>query len=278
MSVIKKVLWFLFLIPLTVLAGCDFVDLGGFFLAGSDVDERFEWSLDESPPAPVAVTGTDFRFLAVTDTHYYKQDTPQPHFAALAALAESEDLFLLVNGDLMQSGSATSHTICQSDIASVGVPYYVSLGNHDIYNEGWRPWRRIFGPSVYSLDCGDLRLICLDSANGTLGGPQYRWLEDELSAADEPRIIVMTHANFFGLGAGSLQQFTDTEERFAVMALFERHEVDLVLSGHAHAHDDRTVGGVRYLTMDTFHVKETPRYWYRITFTSGGISVSENRL
>jgi 3',5'-cyclic AMP phosphodiesterase CpdA len=266
------------LLLLVMAVSCDFIDLGGFFLADSDVDDRFDWSRKQPPPPPVTVTGNTFSFLAVTDTHYYRQTDSQPHFAELAAAVEGGDLFLVVDGDLMQSGSADSHQLCLSDIQSVGLPFYPAVGNHDIYNDGWNLYRSTFGPSVYSLDCGDLRLICLDSANGTLGGSQYRWLQTELAAAPEPFTLVITHANFFAAGPAALQQFTDYEEQYALMSLFERCGVDLVISGHAHYQDDRTINGVRYVTLETFHVTETPRVWYRFNVSPAGIELERHGL
>jgi predicted phosphodiesterase len=108
------------------------------------------------------------------------------------------------------------------------------------------------GRDCYTLSTGSVRLVALDSASGTLGGLQRAWLEGVLSNATEPVRIVWTHYEFFNPGLTELQQYTDTEEMAYLMRLFETYEVDVVLTGHSHKFDDRTVNGVRYITADDF--------------------------
>ena len=263
---------------LLLLSSCHFADLGGFFLSDSDVDERFAWSLEQSAPDAVSITSESFSFLAVTDTHYYQDSGWGAAFQQLSGEVLPDDEFLIIDGDLMQSGYATTYDKLLSDISNVGLPFYTAVGNHDLYHDGWKKFRELYGPSVYSLGMGSLRLICLDTANGTLGEKQWKWLKKELRSYTEEWCVIMTHANLFASGPEQIQQITDYQELYAMMDLFESSGVDLVLSGHAHKEDDRTINGVRYVTMDTFKEDERPWDYYRIRISPEEIDIDFLRL
>ncbi len=170
-------------------------------------------------------------------------------------------------------------------LRDAGVPLLFAPGNHDLYHR-WdrREVARLFAQGDaagrgeerlwFSVDLAGWRLLVLDTGTDLLGdpdpmppgGPQLRWLEQQLADAERRglRTIVTLH----------LPPFSSAREEGAVpwvrervvREVLDRHPVDLVLSGHAHAYErieEPGLGGrpVTYLVTGgggatMFHVAE----------------------
>jgi 3',5'-cyclic AMP phosphodiesterase CpdA len=134
------------------------------------------------------------------------------------------------------------------------IPYVFVPGNHDLYHrfdrlEGARLFALeggagVGGPTYGSLDVAGHRLLTLDTGTDLLGdadpiatgSPQLTWLEARLRDADARglRSIVALHSPPYSSG--------DAEEpspavRERIGAILDRHDVALVLGGHAHAYE-----------------------------------------
>lgn len=84
----------------------------------------------------------------------------------------------------------------------------------------------------YSFDYGDIHFLCLDSNRyvDPTDEALTEWVEADLSATDAIWKIVVYHHPAFNVGA----EHYDEQHMRALTPLFERHGVDLVLSGHEH--------------------------------------------
>lgn len=119
------------------------------------------------------------------------------------------------------------------------------LGNHDIRDGNGPGQLEAFGLNErwYSREYDDLFFIALDSTTPT-DTWQLQWLEETLSTANAKWIVVAMHHPPFSAGAhgsdeGSLQN---------LVPIFEKYQVDLVLSGHDHDYQrSKPVNGVTYL-------------------------------
>ena len=118
-----------------------------------------------------------------------------------------------------------------------------TLGNHDVRVDGGR---YEFGPlgmpgRYYRRRVGDVSLFLLDSNN--LGAAQVRWLDWALARTDAPWKVVAFHHPPFSCGG----YLGDLRVRRALVPLFERRDVDLVLSGHDHNYQRFRRAGVTYV-------------------------------
>jgi 3',5'-cyclic AMP phosphodiesterase CpdA len=222
-------------------------ELMGFFVS-SDVDTRFKESAGLSGSDSLQVIDSVFTFVAVADVHL-NQGTSQHLSSLLTMLRSSNDAFLLLCGDNVQNGGESDFFALRDSLNHIAIPRYLTLGNHDIYSGGWEYYRSVFGRSVYSVSNGRVRLIILDTGNGTLGKLQREWLEQVLVGAGERLKIVSMHFNLVSPGLTEMDQLSDTREIACLMHLFETSGVKLVLMGHSHIWDDRTINGVRYVTL-----------------------------
>jgi predicted phosphodiesterase len=249
---------------------CNIFDLGGLFVS-SYVNDRFVDSTGYFPVAPPAVDDTsDYAFMVIADPHYY---TWQPGYLAHIEEKKSEwDVeFIVILGDIVQAGQPHQFKYFTDDLVATTLPVYVIPGNHDLYNNGYNQWKDIAGPTVFAFSIGDDRLLFLDTANGTLGSRQTNWLEEELKENQHQKTMLFTHYGFFDETLQSATVWSSSEEKYRLIDLFSRMNVDVVLSGHLHFFRDMSVRGVRYIHCDNMDESTADNY-LRMRVTSGTIT------
>lgn len=239
----RRIILLFFLISCTIsLASCK-VDPSGFVVS-SDVDNRFSESASLPEKSNIDIATPNFSFIVISDPHVYHASHTK--LAALKEKVIPGDQFILVCGDITECGYEEDYSAFGSYLAEFGLPYYTTIGNHDLYYSGWNNYQRNLGRSCYTFTAGPARFISVDSANGTLGGKQRIWLEQILKTKNEPLCFVFTHFEFFNPG------FTDIEEVFYLMHLFESNHVNHVFMGHTHTYYHKTVNGVNYINVPGF--------------------------
>lgn len=121
------------------------------------------------------------------------------------------------------------------------------IGNHEqnspLYFENFK----LSGSKAwYSVNRKNAHFIVLDSgADLKTGSEQYRWLENELkSAAERPQfVIVLFHYPVFT----SIDDHADNMGLKHLIALFEKHGVNIVFNGHSHNYERFSIGGIEYI-------------------------------
>jgi 3',5'-cyclic AMP phosphodiesterase CpdA len=208
----------------------------------------------------------DFSFIVLGDVHTTEKGTNG--LDALAeVMAENGDSFIVVNGDITQSGKENELEAFLQTADSFNIPCYPVIGNHDIYFGDWKVWKKMIGSTVYRIDAGNTTLIMLDSANSSFGVEQLKWLKKQLNTSGA-RTFVFTHANLFTSGGGEFQQLSDFRERARIMSLLEG-KCTAFFSGHSHTRDITETGGVRYITLEDFKSNGT---YCRVKISSGKVS------
>jgi predicted phosphodiesterase len=243
-SKIKKNIAILFLF----VTSCEYLDLCS--IANSDtIDFRFNENKNySSHPNPIISNPENFSFLVVSDTHYYKEKFG--YGKRLDKLRQDYNAdFLIVNGDISQSGLEKQFNLFLDDMKDYNGIIYPVLGNHDVYNNGNKVFGKLLGQFIYSLEIGNTKLIFLDTATGTFGKKQKDWYEKELST--NKQIIVFTHYNFI---TGTVQEWTSvsyTEDEYYFFNINEKYNVKYVISGHLHQNNEGEIRNVPYKTVTT---------------------------
>lgn len=215
----------------------------------------------------------NYRLFICTDshidsTHYglekfirtYKADT-HPHMC----------LYL---GDLINASKHYAHadSILHLDgvMSTAADSVFMTCGNHDIYFNQWHIWQQLYGSSTYWFDTRDgsklLDLyICLDTAEGTLGTDQMKWLKELLAAKKDAgyrRIIVFTHTHLFK--QDNSQGHTSNlsmEETYELTSVLSQAGVAFYLAGHDHSREVTDYAGVKYITVDSSTDAEPEPYF-----------------
>ena len=119
-------------------------------------------------------------------------------------------------------------------------------GNHDICFKQWDTYLETFKTSVYyfivetPLKQKDL-YIMYDSADGTLGKNQLKWLRETLEWADKQdfrHIVAGSHTHFFMRdNSQGIATNYSIEETYTLLRLFQSYGVDMLLTGHSHSRE-----------------------------------------
>jgi predicted phosphodiesterase len=246
-----------------LLSSCDFDATG--FVTSSDVDNRFADNASLPQKADLNITDTSFSFIVISDTHVYNGVSSTVD--ALRAKIIPSDKFILHCGDVAQCGYMEDYQAFCNYMNQTGLPYYTAIGNHDLYFNGWNNYKQIMGRSCYSFSTGSIRIISMDSANGTIGKKQQEWLENVLRSKTEPLCMVFTHFQFFSAEFPQVQQFGDLEELYYLMGLFEKYRISYVFMGHSHLYNYKKVNNVNYLNVPDF--SDAGGKWYTRVSVNG---------
>ena len=163
-------------------------------------------------------------------------------------------------------------------------PFFPVVGNHDITHNGWALWSNIFHSSFYEFNVylnGEQSVcdhyIFLDSASGTLGKRQIELIEQGILDVGENvkvrHTFVFTHTNLFRPSSVQFASTFPREEQYFLLNQFKEWNATIVFCGHVHKWDDREVGGVRYLTLESMSERNSPEpgeYLVRVNVKKNG--------
>lgn len=160
----------------------------------------------------------------------------------LAALPVQPDL-LIASGDLTERGDAASYRRVRDALAACPFPVHYALGNHDRREAFGAVFPDLALPGgflQYEIDCGDLRVLVLDTLEvGRHGGAfcavRACWLAERLDEApDRPTILVLHHPPI-ATGIDWLTTMPDEPwvQRLAA-AITGRDNIVALLAGHIH--------------------------------------------
>jgi len=192
------------------------------------------------------------------------------------------DAFFML-GDTVETGnSATQWNFALSDLEALvpDVPLRPLLGNHDALFGGQYLYKKAFWPKQFSsnsgspyywsIDAGSATIVAVDLPWGTemLNARQKSWLEKTLAAADPRRpLIVLSHSYFYASGYDDPVFGSPWYDHYqnipALVPLFEKYGVDLVISGHNHYQELLSHNGVAYAIIGSMGGIPDPAPSYR---------------
>jgi 3',5'-cyclic-AMP phosphodiesterase len=181
---------------------------------------------------PEAATEGPFRFALMSDV---QEAIDRVSDIYRLVNAEPDLSFLLGAGDLTQQGSVEQLARYDRELAALGVPYYTTLGNHELGNSP-PPFQESHGRANFQFAYRGVYFTLLDSASGTLDPIVYGWLDDWLARARARVHIVAMHIpplDPIGVRNGS---FASRAEAAALLGDLAEGGVDLTLYGHIHSY------------------------------------------
>ena len=262
------------------------LDMVGMFAGSSpNIDQRWEVSQAYNQQAGFATINAltdDYHVYVCTDTHIHKTRTRWEYFIK----SYRADMLCPVAVHLGDVIDATTDFEYVEDALerhplSQILPYKTDTlmavcGNHDIYFKQWETFIKAFKTSTYyfvvQTPSGKQDLfVVYDSADGTVGSKQLKWLETTLQWADTQNfrhIVACSHTHFFKRDGsqGHTSNFT-IEETYALLNLFTEHGVDMLWSGHDHAREITQVKGLTSIVVDS--MKDTDKHPYYMLVTMG---------
>jgi len=110
--------------------------------------------------------------------------------------------FILLTGDLVEIGENWAYETLKDELASLKIPYYFSMGNHDdrqAFLSAFPDCSFEDGFLQYTIEGGPLRIIVLDTLEPGLHGGAFcegraEWLRQKLTEQpDRPTLIALHH-------------------------------------------------------------------------------------
>ena len=199
-----------------------------------------------------------FRFTWIADGGYFEGTKESEATRVLAKHLEEEkknkpDL-LIFGGDIVENDQAINYERALAALQSVGAPFLVTAGNHEISGSLSRDrfWRT-FGPTIAATEIGPIAFVMVDVANSEYewDTSQFAWLERELARSDARTLFVIHHAptrDPFASGHGVPGDEGRRVESILAAAKKSKPKRDIiVLSGDAHAYARWKRDGVDYI-------------------------------
>lgn len=189
--------------------------------------------------------------IAVVGDVGYGNDRERRTAAAIveAGTGDPYDVLLLLGDNVYPTGDPTRlpETVFGpfAPVLDAGARLLAILGNHDIKDGHADGQIAALGMPGrwYAERLGDVTLVALDS-NDAHNSDQLAWLESTLAATTTTWKIVALHHPPYSAG----YQGSSEEARELFAPVFERHGVQLVLSGHEHDYQrSRVINGVTYV-------------------------------
>lgn len=233
-------------------------DFTGLVRSTDRIEKRFAQSMEWNSQhlfKNIVVEDEEYKLLITGDVHVGSSSTINNYLKFLQR-GEEEDITSLVFVGDISTGREKDQQTFKSHLPDPAVkPSFVMVGNHELYFDGWKYFYQLFGTSTYYFTVqtpskNDL-YICLDSGSGTLGKDQLQWLKNLLETRRNmyDRCVVFTHSNFFrDHHTASTSPLTD--ELLILMDLFEKHNINMVITAHDHKRALNQLGDVTYITLD----------------------------
>jgi 3',5'-cyclic AMP phosphodiesterase CpdA len=181
---------------------------------------------------PDADATTPFRFAAMGDI----QDAMGDVDAVFRRIGQEPGVrFVVSMGDIAQEAKGAEYDVFESKLAALPVPYFTTIGNHDLW-EGVTPFRQRFGRANVHFDFHGVAFTLADSGSAGLDPLVYDWLDDWLADARDRPHVFATHfppIDPIGIRSGS---FRSRAEAFKLLSRLQGGKVDLTLYGHIHTY------------------------------------------
>ena len=184
-----------------------------------------------------AFAAEPFRFALFTDLHVAPTN-PKPSEDLTNAVNDVNSLtgidFVLVSGDVSESGDGKSLQAAKVILDKLKMPYYITAGNHETKwsESGFTDFNRIFGDNKFSFTHKGCQFIgfttgpIIKMGDGHIATQDIDWVHAELNKAGKViPVFVITH---YPLQTGDVDNWYDMTD------VLRKYNVQTVLNGHYH--------------------------------------------
>jgi putative phosphoesterase len=181
------------------------------------------------------------RIAHISDSHITPGgEFQKERFSEIVSEINGELFDLVVHtGDITDSGLRRAYKYSREVMQAIKKPLIVIPGNHDSRNVGYELFEEYFGDLNGVCEGEDYILIYVDSSipdrnEGRVGSSKFEWLKAQLMrySAKKLKIVAVHHHLIPVPKAGTERNVLFNAGD--LLDLFQKYDVDLVLSGHRH--------------------------------------------
>lgn len=253
---------------------------------GEDRVEIEEGEKVDPPKKPDPVDSLEeFSFVAIGDSEAFKKKKGynKELERVLEKSAEQNPNFAVFTGDIIVAQAPSTKEIeekivnLKNKIEEHFNHYYIAFGNHDVEcgTECVDLWSSVFFNKRYkeeeerklyhSFDYGNTHFVLLSTsypATKSVDDKQLAWLDKDLGETKKKHKIVIGHVSpitFFKEAAKRCHDMScSPHSREKLLAILQKHKVDLVISGHENTFDHKEKDGIDFVLSG--NVGNSPKY------------------
>ena len=209
----------------------------------------------------------EIKFVQVSDTHFTvnSQYTADVLKAAIKDINAQQNIsFVVFSGDNIDSSKEENLTGFLKIINKLNVPYYIIIGNHDVFKTNGISKQRyielikrhnwFYKPSKpnYVFKKGEFVFIVVDGAKETIPGTggYYRpksldWLDKQLTKYKKKNVIILQHFPLIQPNDSKTHRIYKPELYYDVL---RKHDnVIAIISGHYHTNNEQMENGIYHI-------------------------------
>jgi hypothetical protein len=181
------------------------------------------------------------RFAIISDLH-----VNLPVLERMAADLPSREIeFVACMGDLTDFGTTDELERVLEVLPSLGAPFYVTIGNHDLRGAATDLFDERLGPTNFSSLHRGVQLAMVDSASEWVAPAALSWLEQQLASRPSTMpSLVFTHIPPFDPSGIRNHAFSSRENAQRFLEILRAGNASRLFVGHIHTGSDYQVGGL----------------------------------
>jgi Icc protein len=155
-------------------------------------------------------------------------------FTAISAVPEAR--FVVAMGDLTERAEQAEYDLFERQLEYLTVPFYTTLGNHELWSEPQRFFGR-FGRASFSFSFKGTAFTFADTGDAGIDPLVESWVVDWIAAAGDQPHIFLTHIPPIDPVGVRYGAFRSTRDGHRLLSRLADGGVDLTLYGHIHTFD-----------------------------------------
>lgn len=223
-----------------------------------------------------------FSFAQFTDVHISQSNdnnTLDLQMAVEDVNRQEHIAFVLVSGDIAETGDYASLVVAKRELDKLNCPYYIVPGNHDTKwsESGATDFKRIFGDNRFRLQFNGFLFLGINTGpiikmgDGHVSPQDVVWVERQLkNVGKRMPVFIVTH---YPLQAG------DVDNWWMLTDVVRKYNTQAFLGGHYHTNKVLSYDGITgVLTRSTLRAKEEFGGYTVYDMTEDSLFVSEKKI
>ena len=220
-----------------------------------------------------------FSFAQFTDVHISQgneNNTIDLQRAVEDVNSQEHIAFVLVSGDIAETGDYKSLMVAKRELDKLNCPYYIVPGNHDTKwsESGATDFKRVFGDNRFRLQFNGFLFLGINTGpiikmgDGHVSPQDVIWVERQLkNVGKRMPVFIVTH---YPLKSG------DVDNWWVLTDVVRRYNTQAFIGGHYHRNMVNSYDGVLgVLTRSTLRAKEEVGGYTVYDMTEDSLFVSE---